>query len=74
MAVLAEFPSAIILRPSIVFGAEDEFFNRFAALARFSPALPPIGGGRTKLELPAFTTRIVSVIAQVRIGSFARRL
>ena len=39
VAVLAEFPSAIILRPSIVFGAEDEFFNRFAALARFSPAL-----------------------------------
>ena len=49
--MLAEFPSAIILRPSIVFGAEDEFFNRFAALARISPALPLIGGGTH--EIPA---------------------
>jgi NADH dehydrogenase len=52
-ATLAEFPSAIILRPSIVFGAEDQFFNRFAALARISPFLPLIGGGRTKFQ-PVF--------------------
>ena len=42
----AAFPEATILRPSIVFGPEDIFFNRFANLARFLPALPLIGGGQ----------------------------
>jgi len=42
-AVLAAQPSATILRPSILFGPEDEFTNRFAALARLSPMLPLIG-------------------------------
>src|SRR6476660_7268958 len=45
--VLAAVPSAVVLRPSILFGPEDDFFNRFAAMARVSPALPLIGGGRT---------------------------
>lgn len=49
-AVLAEFPEAIIIRPSIVFGPEDDFFNRFAAMARFGPFLPLIGGGRTRFQ------------------------
>lgn len=44
-AVLAHFPTAVILRPSIVFGAEDSFFNRFAAMTQLSPFLPAIGGG-----------------------------
>ena len=39
------FPRAVILRPSIVFGPEDEFFNRFASMARFSPVLPLVGAG-----------------------------
>ncbi len=52
-AVLEEFPGAIILRPSIVFGPEDEFFNRFAAMAKVSPLLPLIGGGITKFQ-PVF--------------------
>ncbi len=43
-ALLAEFPEATILRPSIVFGPEDSFFNTFAALAQISPVLPLIGG------------------------------
>lgn len=43
-AVLAEFPDAIILRPSIVFGPEDEFFNRFANMARMAPVMPLVGG------------------------------
>jgi uncharacterized protein YbjT (DUF2867 family) len=43
--VLAAMPSATILRPSIVFGPEDDFFNRFAAIARSAPALPLVGGG-----------------------------
>lgn len=42
-AVLAHFPDAVILRPSIIFGPEDGFFNRFAAMARFGPMLPMVG-------------------------------
>jgi NADH dehydrogenase len=49
-AVLEAFPTATILRPSIVFGPEDEFFNRFARLSVLLPALPLIGGGRTRFQ------------------------
>ena len=49
-AVAAGFPGAVILRPSIVFGPEDQFFNRFAALAQLLPALPLIGGGKTRFQ------------------------
>ncbi len=49
-AVRAAFAHATILRPSIVFGPEDDFFNRFAWLARLSPVLPLIGGGETKFQ------------------------
>jgi NADH dehydrogenase len=48
-AVRAAFPQSVILRPSIVFGAEDEFFNRFAAMAGLLPVLP-IVGGETKFQ------------------------
>ena len=48
-AVLAAFPGAVILRPSIIFGAEDGFFNRFAAMARMSPILP-IFGANTRFQ------------------------
>ncbi len=44
-AVLEHQPDAVILRPSVVFGAEDQFFNRFSAMARLSPVLPLFGGG-----------------------------
>ncbi|MEA1940670.1 MAG: complex I NDUFA9 subunit family protein [Pseudomonadota bacterium] len=46
-------PTATVLRPSIVFGTEDSFFNRFADMARFSPALPLFGGGKTRFQ-PVF--------------------
>jgi NADH dehydrogenase len=49
-ALRAEFPAAVVLRPSILFGPEDSFFNRFAALARIAPALPLIGGGTTRFQ------------------------
>jgi len=49
-AVRAILPAAGIVRPSIVFGPEDDFFNRFATMARFLPALPLIGGGRTLFQ------------------------
>lgn len=48
--VRAGFPGATIMRPSVVFGPEDEFFNRFAGLARMSPVLPLIGGGHTLFQ------------------------
>jgi len=44
------FPTATILRPSVVFGPEDQFFNRFATMAMFMPALPLIGGGETRFQ------------------------
>ena len=43
--VLAHMPGAVILRPSVIFGAEDQFFNRFAAMTRFGPVLPVVGAG-----------------------------
>ena len=49
-AVRAGFPSATILRPSIVFGPDDSFFNRFASMAQVAPALPLFGGGATKFQ------------------------
>jgi NADH dehydrogenase len=51
----------VILRPSIVFGPEDEFFNRFAALARALPMLPLIGGGKTRLE-PVFAGDVAKAV------------
>jgi len=55
-------PSADIFRPSIVFGSEDEFFNRFAGLTAFAPALPLIGGGKTKFQ-PVFVEDIANAVA-----------
>ncbi len=49
-AVLAAFPQAAILRPGVIFGPEDHFFNQFAAMASLSPVLPLIGGGRTRFQ------------------------
>lgn len=48
--VSAAYPGSIILRPSIIFGQEDEFFNRFASMSRFSPLMPLIGGGGTRFQ------------------------
>jgi NADH dehydrogenase len=61
-AVLAEFPNATILRPSLVFGPEDQLFNRFAAMARTSPFLPLIGGGKTRMQ-PVYAGDVGRAIA-----------
>src|SRR5919112_3562781 len=58
------FPGAIVIRPSIVFGPEDAFFNRFAAMARISPVLPLIGGGRTRFQ-PVFVGDIAEAIMRI---------
>jgi uncharacterized protein YbjT (DUF2867 family) len=72
-AVKQALPEAVILRPSVVFGPEDDFFNRFAALARLSPALPLIGGGRTAFQ-PVFAgdvakAVIASLTSKARAGA-----
>jgi len=66
-AVLAALPSATIMRPSIVFGPEDEFTNRFAALARLAPALPLIGGGTTRMQ-PVYVGDVATAIADAVDG------
>jgi uncharacterized protein YbjT (DUF2867 family) len=62
-AVLGTIPDAIILRPSVIFGPEDHFFNRFAALARLSPALPRVGRGVTKFQ-PVFVGDVAQAVAR----------
>jgi NADH dehydrogenase len=59
--VLAAVPSAAVLRPSILFGPEDSFFNKFAAIACFSPALPLIGGGHTRFQ-PIFAGDVAGAV------------
>jgi uncharacterized protein YbjT (DUF2867 family) len=64
---LAAQPQAVIMRPSILFGPEDDFFNRFATLARMSPVLPLIGGGETKFQ-PVFVGDVAAAIADAVEG------
>ena len=66
--VLAAQPQAVIMRPSVIFGPEDDFFNRFAALARMSPALPLIGGGTTRFQ-PVFVGDVAAAIAEAVDGN-----
>lgn len=60
-AVLANFPSAHILRPAVVFGPEDQFFNKFARMCRFSPVLP-IVGGETRMQ-PVYVDDVAQAAA-----------
>jgi NADH dehydrogenase len=66
-AVLAAAPDTTIMRPSVVFGPEDQFTNRFAALARMAPALPLIGGGVTRLQ-PVYVGDIARAVADAADG------
>ena len=65
--VFAATPQAIIFRPSILFGPNDDFFNRFAGLARLSPALPLVGGGHTRFQ-PVFAGDVAEAIAKAVAG------
>ena len=60
----AGFPGAIMLRPSVVFGPEDNLFNKFARMARFSPVLPLIGGGKTLFQ-PVFVGDVAEAISRL---------
>ena len=65
--VRAAVGKAIIMRPSIIFGTDDSFFNRFAAMARFSPFLPLIGGGATRFQ-PVFAGDVATAFADAVDG------
>lgn len=70
-AVLKNFPEATILRPSVIFGPEDNFFNMFAGLARFTPALPLVGGGKTKFQ-PVYVGDVADAVMAVLKESEAK--
>ncbi len=69
-AVLEEFPSAVILRSSVIFGPEDDFFNRFAGLARMAPVLPLIGGGKTRMQ-PIYVGDVAEAVVAALEGGAA---
>jgi NADH dehydrogenase len=62
--VIHAFPRSVVLRPSVVFGPEDNFFNMFAAMARISPFLPLIGGGRTKFQ-PVYVGDVAQAVNNI---------
>lgn len=68
-AVLAAIPSAVILRPSIVFGPEDEFFNRFASMSRMGPILPVVGA-ETKFQ-PVYVDDVAKAAVKAATGAAA---
>jgi uncharacterized protein YbjT (DUF2867 family) len=65
-AVLAAFPNAVILRPSVIFGTEDGFFNRFAAMSRMGPILPVVGAN-TKFQ-PVFVDDVAQAAVKAALG------
>lgn len=62
-AVRKAFPGAVIVRPSVVFGPRDDFFNRFASMMRFTPLLPAIGGGEQKFQ-PVYVGDVAAAIVE----------
>jgi uncharacterized protein YbjT (DUF2867 family) len=67
-AVREVYPDAVVVRPSIVFGPEDSFFNRFAAMAQVSPMLPLLGGGHTRFQ-PVFVGDVGKALARAVASS-----
>jgi len=62
-AILSLLPDAVIYRPSVMFGPEDGFYNKFAEMARVAPALPLVGGGNTKFQ-PVFVDDVAEAVAR----------
>ncbi|MAO92137.1 MAG: complex I NDUFA9 subunit family protein [Rhodospirillaceae bacterium] len=69
-AVRAEIPEAIVVRPSVIFGPEDSFFNRFASIMRITPLLPLIGGGEQKFQ-PVYVGDVADAIVKALTDSSA---
>lgn len=69
--VRAAYPDATILRPSVIFGADDQFFNKFAAMARISPFLPLIGGGKTRFQ-PVYVGDVAAAIKRTLLDETGR--
>jgi uncharacterized protein YbjT (DUF2867 family) len=67
-AVKKRVPSARIVRPSLVFGPEDDLFNRFAGMTNWSPFLPLVGGGKTKFQ-PVYVIDVASAIVACLEGA-----
>ncbi len=61
------FPGAMILRPSVVFGPDDRFFNKMASMARFSPVMPLFGGGESRFQ-PVFVGDVAEAMAKLIDG------
>jgi len=72
MRVREAFPAATIFRPSLMFGPEDSFFNRFAGMARMWRAVPLIGGGHTKFQ-PVYVGDVAAAIAKAVVDPAAAR-
>ena len=68
-AVLQHMPSAVILRPSIIFGPEDGFFNRFAGMSRFGPVLPVVGA-KTRFQ-PVYVDDVAAAAVKAAKGEAA---
>jgi NADH dehydrogenase len=64
--MLAEIPSVVILRPSVIFGPEDDFFNRFATMARYFPVVPIVGAD-TKFQ-PVYVGDVAQAVANALAG------
>lgn len=67
-AALGQFDKTVILRPSLIYGPDDHFFNRFAALAQLFPVLPLIGGGKTRFQ-PIYVGDVASAIIHILEGN-----
>jgi NADH dehydrogenase len=66
-AVFETIKSAIVMRPSIIFGPEDDFFNRFAKMAKMAPFLPLIGGGHTRFQ-PVYVGDVAEAVSKAADG------